>query len=91
MEEGRSYKIVGGYHDGRTWEGKALQVISLYEDQDIFLLYGDKPCNLTIKTHEYRMKQLVVGAYTQMVYVPLWQTFEETMKLLGFDKYPSNK
>jgi len=86
MKEGRSYKIVGGYHNGRIWGGEAHDMIGLYEDQEIVRLYGDTPCDLYIKTHEYRMQRLVFGSYTQLVYVPLWQTLDETMKLLGFDK-----
>ena len=86
MKEKKSYKIVGGYHDGSTWEGKAHDMLSLMEDQEEFLLYGDKPCDLTINTHTYRMQRLVFGSYTQLVYVPLCQTLDETMKLMGFDK-----
>ncbi len=86
MEEERKYKIMGGYHNGRIWEGEAHDIICLYEDPEVGRLYGDKSCDLVINTHEYRMQRLVVGSYTQLVYVPLCQTLDETMKLLGFDK-----
>lgn len=88
MKEG-SYKIVGGYHDGRTWEGDIEDFIALDEDIDetSFDLSPNKPLEFdTILHHYYKPQRIKFGRYSGVFYVPPQQTPEETLKLLGFNR-----
>lgn len=89
MEEDKSYKIVGGYHHGRTWEGDIEDFIALDEDTDETLLdlSQNKPLVLdTILLHYYKPQRIKFGRYSGVFYVPPHQTPEDTLKLLGFNR-----